>query len=294
MRLSSLLTIMDKPKHDQVALRRAVELQKLTHARIDAVSFCWQPMAEADDVFDLEQRRAIKKEILRSRKAWQHERLAEFDVMRTDVTMKSVWSDDIAGWTTTTAAEKHYDLVLKSVHYSRTLIHTPLDWQLLRECPAPLLLTAARKRKPTGNVLAALDLRNPDRTHQRLNKKVLAAARTFADLTGAKIHCVYVVEISQVLRDLDIISARDMRKKAINEKQEALRDLLEGYDVPKSRIHFPVGKVGQATQALANKVRADLLVMGTSAHRVKQTIGIGNSAERVLSRVPCDVLAIHG
>ena len=72
MRLSSTLTIMDKPKHEQVALRRALELQQSSGARIEAVSFCWQSMAEASEAFTRDQRRTIKQELLRNRKVWQH------------------------------------------------------------------------------------------------------------------------------------------------------------------------------------------------------------------------------
>ena len=47
--------------------------------------------------------------------------------------------------------------MLKSVHHSRTLTHKPLDWQLIRTCPTPLLLVSNKKGKRTGNVVAALD-----------------------------------------------------------------------------------------------------------------------------------------
>ncbi len=293
MRLSSTLTIMDKPKHEQVALRRALELQQSSGARIEAVSFCWQSMAEASEAFTLDQRRAIKQELLRNRKDWQRECVERLNVAGADVALKTVWSDDIAAWITSAVHEFSYDLVVKSAHYSKTLTHTPLDWRLLRECPAPILLTSTRRRKRSNIVLAALDLSQLDRTHRRLNKSVLDAASSFANIAGAKLHCVYVIEISQVLRDLDIVNARDTRRKAIEKNQDELTTLLEPHAVPKSRVHLPVGKVGQSVQHLARKLDADLLVMGTSAHRLKQSMGIGNSAERVLARVPCDVLAVH-
>ena len=293
MRLASIVTIMDKPKHQQVALRRALALQQLSHAHIDAVSFCWQSLADASDAFDASQRRAMKREILGERKTWQRACAGEVNLARGDVSLKTIWSDDLAAWITDATNEHDYDLLVKTAHYSKTLVHTPLDWQLLRECPAPILLTSTRRKRPSNIVLAALDLSRLDRTHQRLNKSVLDAASGFATLVEAKLHCVYVIEVSQVLRDLDIVNAREVRRKIIARTSDALAELLEPYSVPNARIHLPVNKVGQATRQMAQKLNADLLVMGTNAHRVRRSIGLGNSAERILSRVPCDVLAVH-
>ena len=85
MRLASIVTIMDKPKHRQVALSRALALQQLSHTHIDAVSFCWQSLADASDALDADQRRAMKREILRERKAWQRACAGAVNLARGDV-----------------------------------------------------------------------------------------------------------------------------------------------------------------------------------------------------------------
>lgn len=293
--LASMLVIMDKPKHSQTAFKRALALQDATAAKMEAVSFCWHPMAAAPNVLEVDQRRAIRDALLKKRKAWLRQCVddARGGKAGGDIARKAVWTDDIAGWTTRAVEQRGIDLVVKSVHYSRTLLHTPLDWQLLRSCTAPVLLTSARRRKTAKVVLAALDLSRLDRAHQHLNGVVLASAQAFAERTGAKLHCAYVIELSEVLRDLDVIDARQARKKAVATVSEALEGLVAPYGIAKSRRHFPIGKVGQSLQFLASKLKAELLVVGTAAHPVRQTLGIGNSAERVLSRAPCDVLAVR-
>ncbi len=298
MRLDSILTIMDKPKHPQVALRRSLQLQALCSARVEAVSFCWQSLADAEDVLGKDQREAIRNAVLEERRAWQQQCIDaasrdHHDLPEGKLVPRAIWTNDIADWTTRTVIEQNVDLVVKSVHYSKTLLHTPLDWQLLRSCEAPILLTTARRRKTAKVVLAALDLSHLDSAHQRLNDAVLKAATTFAALSGAEVHCAYVIELSEVLRDLDIINAREARKQVIESVAEAMDKLLKPHHIPESRTHFPIGKVGQSLQFLAGKLKAELLVIGTAAHRVRQTLGLGNSAERALSRAYCDVLAVH-
>jgi universal stress protein E len=250
-------------------------------------------MCEQADVFDVSQRRAIKREIVRAREVWLREQVLDAGIAAADVSIEVQWTDDIAGWISAHALRSECDLVLKSVHHSKTLTHTPLDWQLLRQCPAPVFIAAARKRKPTGNVLAALDFRHIDRKHQAMNLRVLEAAHRFAEMAGAKLHCVNAVEFSQVLSDLDIIDTRRVRREAIAKNRELMEALLEPFGVAKSRVHIPLGKVGQMVAATARKINADLLVVGTSARRKAGAVLLGNSAERILNRAPCDVLAVH-
>ena len=142
-------------------------------------------------------------------------------------------------------------------------------------------------------MLAALDLRHNDKIHRHLNCNVLAAAHELARISDAKVHVVFAVEISQVLRDLDIVRESVSKAKVVERVSGELNRLLRPYDIPKSRIHMPVGKVGSVVAQIGRKIKADTLVVGSHAQRVKNLVGLGGSAERILTRAVCDVLAVH-
>jgi len=292
----SVLVVLDKPKHPQTALDQAVELHKVSGAHLQLVSFAWHAMAENKEVFDAHQRRALKKEILRVRNEWVEGVVRDRRLTAANLSAQAVWSADIAQWVAEHA--EAVDLVMKSVHRSKTLLHTPLDWQLIRSCPKPLLLVASDQRrrprsKPENDVLATLDLRNSDRKHQLLNLKVLDAASRFAELRGGKLHCVAVVEYSEVLKDLDLLDARKLQKQTIAATDEFLKSLIAPYAIPAGRIHRPAGKVGHLVAATARKTKAGLIVVGSAARRGIGARMLGNSAEKILTSAPCDVLTIH-
>jgi len=301
--LRKALVVLDKPKHDQHALKRAVMLQQAAHGagkpfHLHLVSFCWQSMVDHSDSFDAHQRRQMKKEVVRQRHEWLDEQITGAGLAAADVTCEVVWSDDIAGWIR--EHEGDADLVVKSVHQvSGTLMHTPLDWQIMRESSKPVLLVAARRRRRRkqardgGGVLAALDLRHNDRVHRVLNLRVLDAAHLFAGLLHKPLDCVSVIEYSEVLSDLDFIDPRKIRREKAAQNQQLLEALVEPYGVAKRRLHQPAGKVGQLVNATVRKVDADLLVVGTAARRGVRAALLGNSAERILSRAGCDVLVVH-
>ncbi len=289
MDLNNITTILDKPKHEQIAWRRTLDLQKRAGSNVEAVSFVWNAMCESHSALTADERKKLKHGLIEERKEWLKGLVANSENVKT----RTVWDHDIANWAVDRSKTKAPDLLVKTVHKSGSLVHTPTDWELLNTCKVPLLLTNKRRGKTGGNVLAAVDLRHTDRKHRHLNCNVLEAAHVFAELYQAKVHVVFAVEISQVLRDLDIVSEKLTKAKIVDKVTPELERLLKPYDIPATRVHMPVGKVGRVVSQSARKLKADLLVVGSYAHRAKQIIGLGNSAERILAKTVCDVLAVH-
>lgn len=287
------LVIMDKPKHPQVALQRALALQSRTRAHLHLAAFAYHPMYDQRDIFDAHQRRAIKKEILRERTEWLRDQVRDAEGLFKDLTLEVVWVQDIAAWVAERQQTDPDALVIKSVHQSHTLTHTPLDWQILRLCPNPVLLCTDRNWRRKPKILAALDLRVDDRAHEILNVKVLGAAHELAELQDAELHCVYSVNVPGVLSELNIPDPRRFQQDVVVRSRQRLRELTEPYGIPEDWLHVPMGKVGHAVNRLAARLKAELLVMGTTARRGVAATVIGNSAEMVLQRSRCDVLAVR-
>lgn len=296
---TSILVILDKPKHEQSALAEAHRfLQKNPGTHLVLKSFVWHAMAEQKNVFDAHQRRALKKEIIRVREEWLRGLVRDEGLADAPVSIEVVWTDDIAAWVL--AEGRDADLVIKSVHKSHTLLHKPLDWELIRAATQPLLLIGGfkgkRRRKEAKterDVIATLDLRSDDRKHRTLNLRVLDAARHMAELRGGKLHCVAVIEYSEVLSDLEMVDPRKVRKEAIAASSDFLDALIAPYDIAKARVHRPAGKVGQMVATTARKTGAGLVVVGSAARRGLGAKVLGNSAEKILERSPADLLVVH-
>ncbi len=296
---TSVLVILDKPKHEQSALAEAKTLLvEHPEAHVRLVSFVWHAMAEQKNVFDASQRRAIKKEIVRTREVWLRDLIRDEGLSAASISIEVVWTDGIAEWVEANSADA--DLVIKSVHKSKTLVHTPLDWELIRTCPQPLLLVGGwkgkrrkKKTKAENDVIATIDLRSEDSKHRKLNFQVLDAAARFAKIRGGRLHCVAVVEYSEVLSDLELIDPHRVRKEAVAASSDFLQALIEPYHIAKTRVHRPAGKVGHMVAATVRKTGAGLVVVGSAARRGLGATLLGNSAEKILERSPCDVLVVH-
>ena len=108
----------------------------------------------------------------------------------------------------------------------------------------------------------------------------------------AQLHCCFVVELSEVLTDLDIFDPKLYKARILELAQPRIDAIRARYDIPKARFHAPTGKPGKAVNAVADRIKAELVVLGTTARKGVGGFVLGNTAERVLAKVRTDVLAI--
>ena len=288
----SILVILDRPGGPQFALDRARQLAKATGAHLHLASFCWLPMVDDDRVFDTHQRLALQKGAINERQRWLDGLILDAGLRAADVSTEVVWARDIADWVNEWTEGKSVELVAKTVHRgTASILHTPLDWQLLRTCKVPLLLSV----KPTnvGPVLATVDLGHTDETHQLMNHRVLETAKQVAERLGVPLHGMHVVETTGFPDSLDGYEVDVLAADAELRSRDLLEALLKPYGMEAANVHLRVGHVGPAVADLARELDASLMVVGTGARGRIGSMLVGNSSERILSEAPCDVLAVH-
>jgi len=107
------------------------------------------------------------------------------------------------------------------------------------------------------------------------------------------VQCISVVEISKVLRDMDVLDVNAIKRKVLAKIKPQAQTLLSEFDLDADQVLYPVGKVGQVVQQKSKQMRASMIVVGSCAHRGKQMLGFGNSAERIVANAKCDLLVVH-
>lgn len=289
--IRTILVVLDRPGHEQLALERSKALAAATGAQLHLASFCWVGLAENDQVFDTHQRLALQKGALNERRRWLDDLILDAGLSAANISTEVIWSKDIANWVAERVKDGQADLVVKSVHRgSETLLHTPLDWQILRTCQAPVWLATG---SAAGPVLASVDLEHGDEKHQLMNQRVLAQARDTAALLTTEAHGVHVVETTGFPDSLEGYEVTVLAADAELRSRELLEAMAGPYGIAPDHLHLVVGHIGPALAAAAEDVGAGLLVVGTGARGRVGTFLLGNSAELILASAPCDVLAVH-
>ena len=290
--MKHFLIIADRLGEEQRIIGRAVELASRVRAKLTVVGFVYEHVGNLPVALSPSDRVRIQETLIERHRAEIRRALAAVTAGRTITAAVEVfWEKRVADRVNRIAAERRYDLVMKSARRSETLMYTPTDWQLLRGCPAPVLLVADRRWRKSTHVLAAVDLGTGVRSKQALNYEIVEWAAAMSAALGCQLHVGYAVPFSAVLRDLDILNVSALRRESLRRAEEFCRSLSQR-GITVDGLHVVTGQPEKALVSLAAKKRIGLVVLGCVGRRRLAGRVIGNTAEQILHLLKADVLAI--
>ena len=272
------------------ATPRGLRLAAKLGQDVDVVAFTYAPLKKLK--VDVSEQAVIRERLISERKKEVQERIDRYQQAGQKVTLKVVWEKDLDHWVNKHCAGDKYTGVIKTGNRSESLVHTSTDWQLLRECPAPLLLVAEKKWHRAKPVLVTLDLSSNIATKKALNSKVLGIAKALAQALEVELEIITAIEIPRLLSDLDLVDPIAFVKDAKEEMKPQISKLAAAHDIPEKAFHCKRGPVERVITSRAAKVRAQIVVMGTVARKGVKARLLGNTAEKVLRHMKTDVLAV--
>jgi universal stress protein E len=272
------------------ATPRGLELAAKLGLATDVVAFTYESMGGLQ--VSSAEKQKLRKRLLDQREKTVKSRIEKFRKDGQKVSLKTVWEKDLHRWINKQCASGRYLAVVKTGHRSESLIHTSLDWQLLRECPAPVLIVAAKKWHRARPVLATLDLGSKAAAKRALNHRVLEAAIKLADTLGVELELITAIDIPVLLADMDLVDPVSYARDAQAAMQPHIRELAKAHGLPESAFRCKTGPVERVIASRAARVGAQIVVMGTVCRKGVRARLLGNTAEKVLRHMKTDVLAI--
>ncbi|NMP30877.1 universal stress protein [Thalassotalea sp. M1531] len=285
--MTKILVIADFDEQQTVAIERAKEYAELKGANLHIVYFCHENFRHVPGDHE-----ALKEKILATQKLNAKAQLDAIDMSGIDYEFEVVWESRIAYWVQGYVERESPDMVLKTGNRSETFFYTPTDWQLLRECSAPLMISAEKKWRKTPNVLAAIDLETSIESKRLLNTKVLQQAKSLADFQESELFICYTIPFSPLLRDLGMQYTDELERQAEDSLKETIEQIAKEYGIPVENFVMKAGQPEKVIPSTAAKAKAGVVVMGTVARKGIAGKLMGNTAEKVLKLLKSDVIAI--
>jgi universal stress protein E len=180
-------------------------------------------------------------------------------------------------------------------HFAAGLLHLN-DWELLRRSPMPVLLVKKARSYRRPAILAAVD---PERTYEkpaRLDQQILRLGAALSRALQGTLHAGYAymplpitalsggVLSEEELAGLEARSARAAKTR--------LQRVVQAVGIPRARQHILGRHPVDAIVQLASRTASAIVVMGAISRSGFKRLLIGNTAERVLDRLSCDVLVV--
>jgi len=192
------------------------------------------------------------------------------------------------------------DLIVAECHKGgRTrpwLMHLT-DWELLRTSPLPVLLLKNDKPYRHPLTLAAVDPAHAHAKPLALDASIVDGAREFGKALRGALHIAHANYPTIVgLPETNSVVNRKWATLSYEELKEQERQAFENFraemGVMRTRAHLVEGNPAIAIPRLARELGAGIVVMGTLSRSGLARVFIGNTAERVLESLPCDVLVV--
>jgi universal stress protein E len=200
------------------------------------------------------------------------------------------------------AAAMRADLVVAVPQPHQTggrLLLANTDWELIRHCPAPLLLIKTTHVYDRPAVVVSVDPFHQNAKPAALDAQLLRAGADWAERFGGELHAFHAyrplfVSAAATLGAAPVPAWLPPDAEATNSQlvQTELARLAQRANIPPARAHLRLGDVPTELAATVKKTRASLVVMGAVSRSALKRIFIGSTAEKTLDHVPCDVLII--
>jgi len=172
------------------------------------------------------------------------------------------------------------DLVMKSItpaYGSSRYILDPNDWQLMRACPAQLLLVRPRVWSAAPHVLAAVDV--SDGEAPEITASIMRAGELLALGRHENLHVAFCEEVAQVPSEPRVSASR-------------LERLAHEYQLDRQKVYALSGDPGAQLLAFANGGEYDILALGALTHRLGLVALVGTLTTHLADGFSGDLLLV--
>lgn len=280
-----LFVVIDPTTTKQPALARAADMAAKNKGKVTAFSAVYKSI---DEMTDATSRKSGKQAVLKEWKSKVTAMAAPYKEKGLRVVQDCFWTSDWYAAVSRAALRADADIVIKSTFRHgklQRLLHSTSDFTIMRHSPAPVLLVRERKSFSGKVILAALDIEAKDEGHIGLNNAVMKNAHQMAEFTGLPLHV-----ISATSRKPDFSHLIE-GEEAHPDGDEAA--LAHAFGVERANFHIVRGDAKRVIPEQANLRKADIVVLGVSKRSGATGVLIGTTAQKILDKLDCDVLAVN-
>lgn len=183
-------------------------------------------------------------------------------------------------------------LVIKESDYHPSIkrtLYTHLDWQLIRQCPTPLLLAKTKSWPQSPKILVSIDPMHEDGKPASLDNTLITEAVSWSHLFDSSLTVFHSANTDLFLTSYTSPDNTFINSYKIKHKKAAEKE-LEAFSTTSDQLIVKEGKIESTLPDIIEKNNIDLVVMGVMHRNPVERLLIGSTAEKVLDKISSDVL----
>lgn len=302
MDIRKILVNVEKDKDSSLLLEKAARLAEGSGAKIELFRCCYNASLRNSYLFDKEALIRAEHGFMSSAEA-ELEKLAKpLQDQGIDVDIDVCWERHHSDFIIRKVLRYQPDIVLHKIEQHSRLGHylfDQSDWQLIRECPAPLLLVKHKPWSDRGHIAASVDPFHECDQPADLDRTILDWASRLAQTVEGDmkvLHSFSVLPHSAIFDEHLVTDFEGMQKKVRAEHIEALDALLEPYGMHTSsrEVTLKETETHLAMLEYVDEAHIDVLVVGAVARGLIDRLLVGSTIERILDELHSDLLVVKG
>jgi len=279
-----IMVVIDDPfAREQLALSKAMSIALATGARLVLFNSFMLPQPVSDVPMD-SQRQIIAAAVRQRRERMQSmlahspephgECIVEWDYPAHDAIVRQV-------------LKSKPDLLVTASHRRGRLARLLLsntDWEVMRLCPCPVWFVRSTQLPEHPQALVAVDPFHVHDKPPRLDNRLMQTAGLLKRNFGASVALIHAHQEDRNFRSL--------APAVLARAEQAVNDLGAKYDLTPEYCQVREGPAEEVIPAASRREDTDILIMGVVSRSLPERPFIGGTAERVIDRVDCDLLAV--
>ena len=301
-KIKKILSVIDPTVEDQPALKRAAWLANHSGAELELLVCYYNEYLSGDRLFDSPSLEKARNEVI----ANQEKHLEELaEPIRADgvvVTTSAVWDHPLYEGIVRHAMSSGADIVFKDTHHHSAVTRaflTNTDWNLIRTCPIPLWLVKPNNLADTPVFVAAIDPMNQHDKPAALDDEILQLSKMLGSAVSGDVHAFHsydpriAVATATANAYIPVSLPFDEIEQQMHEDHEKrFNEITSFHGLDGDHSHLVAGLTHEELPAIAENLKADIVVMGAVARNRWKRLFIGATAERTLEHLPCDLLIV--
>lgn len=294
--INHILVVLNKEDTEQPALDRALWLAKALDADLTLMTTTWDSYGDHSSKLGNDTKNSIREALIARAQAWLDSFVSLPECAEINISTEVHWQKHLHDAALESLRNNVFDLVIKATHkhglLDRLFSHT--DWNIMRHCPAPVLMVKSATPWKHNRILASIDSTSEERGHKLLNDNILSFSEHLTDHFETDLHianCYPMVAVAFAMVP-EVTPPEGIQDYVTEQHKEATAQWAKKFNVHEDHIHIKEGDADQVIPDIVASISADVVVVGTVGRDGMSGVLIGNTAESLVDKVNCDILVI--
>ncbi len=278
------------------AVARVTELAAKCDVEILLLSTLFDSAVDSIRYIRIEEKKALEEGMLDTERANLRETAASLKKVASKVAIEAQWVRKPEVAIATAAESFAADLVIVSSGQHSRIARTffnHADSRILCHLQVPVLLANDKPAVPYKVIIAAVDPGHKEDVENKINLAIVAEAKRFSAIFGSELYLAHAYPSELSVMDSEYIPPVQTMAQWKQAATDEMMAFAQTVGVDSDHVLLSGLPTSYALETLAEEKQADLLVLGVHSRSAIGEFFLGNTAERLLNSVKCDLLACH-